>query len=259
MGEAARLLDQHVAGDLAERLSVIKRTFDTAALITTRPSTSRDILREGRKCLNVMVLSPSSEDTINLPEAGFDAVISLLDLHTINDVPGHLALAARALRSDGLALFAFFAGDTLRELRECWLAIESEITGGASPRVAPMIDLRETGGLLQRAGLALPVADMDTLTLRYDNAIALMREVKALGFANVMTGRSLRFVSRHFLQRVAELYQERFSDPDGRIRATVEIAWAMAWKPHASQQQPLKPGSAKARLADALRVVEQKD
>lgn len=258
-GEAARLLDQHVAGDLAERLSVINRTFDTAALITTRPSTSGDILREGGKCLNVMVLSPSSEDTINLPEAGFDAVISLLDLHTINDVPGHLALAARALRPDGLALFAFFAGDTLRELRECWLAVESEITGGASPRVAPMIDLRETGGLLQRAGLALPVADLDTLTLRYDNAIALMQEVKALGFANVMTGRSLRLISRRFLQRVAELYRERFSDPDGRIRATVEIAWAMAWKPHASQQQPLKPGSAKARLADALRVVEQKD
>jgi hypothetical protein len=230
-GEAARLLDQHVAGDLAERLSVINRTFDTAALITTRPSTSRDILREGGKCLNVMVLPPSSEDT----------------------------LAACALRPDGLALFAFFAGDTLRELRECWLAVESEITGGASPRVAPMIDLRETGGLLQRAGLALPVADMDTLTLRYDNAIALMQEVKALGFANVMVGRSLRLISRHFLQRVAELYQERFSDPDGRIRATVEIAWAMAWKPHASQQQPLKPGSAKARLADALRVVEQKD
>lgn len=257
-GEAARLLDRHIADDLSERLSVINRTFDNAALITTRPEASRESLREGGKCLNVSVLPPSPEDALNLPEAGCDAVFSLLDLHTINDVPGHLALAARALRPDGLALFAFFAGDTLRELRDCWLAAESEFTGGASPRVAPMIDLRETGGLLQRAGLALPVADMDTLTLRYDNAIALMQEVKSLGLSNVMSGRSHHLVSRRLLQRVAELYHQRYADADGRIRATVEIAWAMAWKPHASQQQPLKPGSAKARLADALRIVEQK-
>lgn len=255
-GEAATLLDRHIAAELAGRLSVINRTFETAALVCTRPATSRATLLEGGKCFNINVLLPSTDDTLSLPERGLDAVISLLDLHTINDVPGHLALAARALRPDGLALFAFFAGETLRELRECWLSAESEITGGVTPRVAPMIDLRETGGLLQRAGLALPVADMDTLTLRYDNAFALMQELKALGLANALTGRSRRLSSRRLVQRVAELYQQRFADPDGRIRATVEIAWALAWKPHPSQQQPLKPGSAKARLADALRVVD---
>ena len=256
MGSAANLLDRHIASELAERLAVINRSFNTAALITNRPDASREILLEGGKCLKINVFSPNQEDSLSLPEAGFDAVFSLLDLHTVNDVPGHLALAARALRPDGLAVFAFFAGDSLRELRACWLEAESEITGGVSPRVAPMIDLREAGGLLQRAGLALPVADMDTVTLRYDNAIALMQELKVLGFANAMTGRSRRFVSRRLLQRVAEIYQQRFADSDGRIRATVEIAWALAWKPHPSQQQPLKPGSAKARLADALRPPE---
>ena len=255
-GSAADLLDRHIASELSERLAVINRSFANAALVTCRPAASRDILLEGGKCLKISAFPPSPEDALNLPEAGFDAVFSLLDLQTVNDIPGHLALAAHALRPDGLALFAFFAGDTLRELRESWLAAESEIIGGVSPRVAPMIDLRETGGLLQRAGLALPVADMDSLTLRYDNAIALMQEVKSLGLSNAMTGRSRHFTSRRLLHRVAEIYQQRFADPDGRIRATVEIAWALAWKPHPSQQQPLKPGSAKARLADALRPPE---
>lgn len=255
-GSAAGLLDRHIATELAERLSVINRSFAEATLIASRPGLSRDFLLEGGKCLKVSSLQPSPEDGLGLAVQSCDAIFSLLDLHTINDVPGHLALAARALRPDGLALFAFFAGESLRELRDCWLAAESEITGGVTPRVAPMIDLRETGGLLQRAGLALPVADMDTLTLRYDNAFALMQEIKSLGFANVMEGRSHRFTSRRLLQRVAELYQQRYADSDGRIRATLEIAWAMAWKPHPSQQQPLKPGSAKARLADALRVKE---
>ena len=141
----------------------------------------------------------------------------------------------------------------MRELREAWLVAEQQVTGGASPRVAPMIDLRETGGLLQRAGLALPVADVDRATLRYSDAMSLMREIKALGFANCMVGRSRRFMTPRLLFQAATSYP---SDADGRISATVEIAWAAAWKPHPSQQQPLKPGSAKARLADALKVGE---
>lgn len=237
-------------------MAVFNRNFADALLVAARPEASREILVEGGKCLKINTLNQSSDDLLRLAEDSTDCLVSLLDLQTINDVPGHLAQAARALRPDGLALFAFFAGDTLKELRESWLAAETELTGGVTPRVAPMIDLRETGGLLQRAGLALPVADMDRITLRYDNALALMAEIKALGFSNPLTGRSKHFTARRLLQRVAGIYQQRFADADGRIRVTLDIAWAMAWKPHPSQQQPLKPGSAKMRLADALKVKE---
>jgi SAM-dependent methyltransferase len=253
-GDAARLLDQRIAEDLQDRLAVINHRFDHAALVTARPEAPLKILEASGKCLKISVLSPSPDDTLNLAENSIDALFSLLDLQTINDVPGHLAQAARALRPDGLAMFAFFAGETVKELREAWLAAETDHWGGVSPRVAPMIDLRETGGLLQRAGLALPVADMDRTTLRYPDAFAVMREIKALGFSNPLVGRSTKPVSGSLLAHVAAHYHLRHADPDGRIRATVEIAWAMAWKPHPSQQQPLKPGSAKARLADALKV-----
>lgn len=248
------LLDSHIAGELADRLAVVNRQFGDTLLIASRHDSSRKILVEGGKCFNIRALNPSPDDSVNCPEDSTDCLISLLDLQSINDVPGHLAQAARALRPDGLAVFAFFAGDTLRELREAWLAAESEVMPGVTPRVAPMIDLREAGGLLQRAGLALPVADMDRMILRYDNALALMSEIKSAGFSNAMTGRSRHFTSRRLLRRVAEIYHEKHADPDGRIRVTIEIAWATAWKPHPSQQQPLKPGSAKMRLADALRV-----
>jgi SAM-dependent methyltransferase len=255
-GEAATALDRHIGNELAERLAVINRSFAETVLLASRPTASREILVEAGKCLKINLLQPFPDDRLSLPEASCDCLISLLDLQTVNDVPGHLAQVARTLRPDGLALFAFFAGETLKELREAWLAAETELSGGVTPRVAPMIDLREAGGLLQRAGLALPVADMERLTLRYDNALALMAEIKALGFANPMVGRSRRFTPRRLLQRVAEVYQQRFADEDGRIRLTLDIAWAMAWKPHPSQQQPLKPGSAKIRLADALRVTK---
>ena len=248
------MLDQRIAEELAERLAIINRSFADTALVAAHPDTSREILVQSGKCFNISVLSPSPDDILNCADESLDCLVSLLDLQTINDVPGHLAQAARALRPDGLALFAFFAGETLLELREAWLTAEAELTGGATPRVAPMIDLRESGALLQRAGLALPVADMDRVTLRYDNALALMAEIKAAGFSNPLIGRTSRITPRRLVQRVAQVYQERFADPDGRIRVTLEVAWAMAWKPHASQQQPLKPGSAKMRLADALRV-----
>ncbi len=253
-GDGAALLDRHIAGELAERMAVINRSFAEAVLVAARPDAALQVLHEGGKCLKISTLRPSADDSLSLAEGSIDCLVSLLDLQTINDVPGHLAQGARALRPDGLALFAFFAGDTLRELREAWLQAESEITPGVSPRVAPMIDLREAGGLLQRAGLALPVADMDRVTLRYDNALALMAEVKALGFSNPLVGRSTSLTSRRLLQRVAELYAAKNADADSRVRVTLEVAWIMAWKPHPSQQQPLKPGSARMRLADALRV-----
>ena len=253
-GEAVSLLDARVSEELQDRLSVINHSFENVALVTMRPETSRKVLEASGKCLKISILSPNSDDTLNLADNGLNALFSLLDLQTINDVPGYLAQAARALRPDGLAMFAFFAGDTLKELRESWLAAETEISGGVSPRVAPMIDLRETGALLQRAGLALPVADMDRVTLRYADAFTLMREIKSLGFSNPLLGRKPSLVTGQLLAHVAAHYHLHHADPDGRIRATVEIAWAMAWKPHPSQQQPLKPGSAKARLADALKI-----
>jgi SAM-dependent methyltransferase len=257
-GEGANLLDQRVAEELAERLAVINRKFAAVALIASRTERFATALAADGKCLKITVLQPYATDDLKLMPDSFDAAVSVLDLQTVNDVPGYLAQAARALRPDGLALFAFFAGDTLRELREAWLAAETEITGGVTPRIAPMIDLREAGGLLQRAGLALPVADLDRVTLRYSDALALMREIKDLGFANPLAGRSQRFVSRRLLQRVVEIYHSHYAGPDGRIPVTIEIAWAMAWKPHASQQQPLKPGSAKQRLAETLEALKDK-
>jgi hypothetical protein len=254
-GEALTLLDTRVAEELQDRISVINRNFDRALLIVPRAQGFVETLNATGKFHHLNHQQPSTSDNLNLKPAVYNAIISLLDLHAVNDVPGYMAQVARALQPDGLAMFAFFAGETLRELREAWLEAEQYVTGGVSPRVAPMIDLRETGGLLQRAGLALPVADVDRATLRYADAMSLMREIKALGLANCLHGRSQKFVSPGVLFQIATQYP---SDADGRIAATVEIAWATAWKPHESQQQAMKPGSAKARLADALKVDEVK-
>jgi SAM-dependent methyltransferase len=250
-----RPLMQRIAEDLADRLSVVTRHFDKVLLIAPDVETFAAVLKASGKVGAVEIRLPAESDTLDL--AGpYDAIFSMLDLHTVNDVPGYLAQVANFLNPDGLLVLAFFAGETLAELRDSWLAAEVDITGGASPRVAPMIAIRELGGLLQRAKLALPVADLDRITLRYSDAFSLMREVKAAGFANPLHGRSDRFVSQRFVFKVAEHYQAKFADADGKVRATVEIAWANAWKPHSSQPQPLKPGSAKVRLADALKVKE---
>jgi SAM-dependent methyltransferase len=254
-GDAVAILDARIADELHDRLAVITRDFESALLLAPRPEFYANTLAATGKIKTLQTSEPSSREDLQLLPESVDAVISLLNLHSINDVPGYMAQVAQALKPDGLALFAFFAGETLRELREAWLNAEQQVTGGASPRVAPMIDLREAGGLLQRAGLALPVADVDRASLRYADAMSLMREIKTLGLSNCLQGRSRRMTTPLLLMQAALAYPQ---DADGRITATVEIAWAMAWKPHASQQQPLKPGSAKAKLADALRVSEGK-
>lgn len=247
-GDGKSLLQARVLDELLDRLALINRTFDHAVVIGPEFAPA---LRASGKFGALDVRAASLDDNLALPAGSTNAVISLLDLQTVNDVPGYMAQVANALKPDGLALFAFFAGDSLRELREAWLAAEQAMRGGASPRVAPMIDLREAGGLLQRAGLALPVADVDRVTLRYGEALALMREIKSLGYANCLHGRSHGLTTPRLLFEAATACE---ADADGRIAMTIEIAWATAWKPHASQQQPLKPGSAKARLADALKV-----
>lgn len=246
-------LDTRVAADLAERMAVINRVFDGSLLIAPRASAILAALDATGKFAGIDHARPVADDDLRLGTERFDCLISLLDIHAINDVPGYLAQAAAALKPDGLAVFAFFAGDTLRELREALFAAEQEMTGGVSPRVAPMIDLRQAGGLLQRAGLSLPVADLERIPLRYGEVMRLLRDIKSLGFSNCLLDRNKSLTSPALLLRAAAIYAERFADGDGRLPVTIEIAWAMAWKPHPSQQQPLKPGSAKARLADALR------
>ena len=245
-------LQNIVAAELEDRLSIILKQFLKSLLIAQNPHVAAETLKRSGKVEKLDVMAPSTGDVVTLQGADYDAIFSLLDLHCVNDVPGHLAQLARGLKPDGLLLVAFFAGDTLFELRESWLQSEIAITGGVSPRVAPMIGVRELGGLMQRAGLALPVADMDRTIVRYADAFALMGEIKSFGYSNPLHGRSSNLVSKGFITKVAEHYYSHFADDDGRVRATLEIAWAMAWKPHESQPKPLKPGSASHRLADAL-------
>ena len=247
-------LQNHVAAELGDRLSIILKQFPKSLLIAQNPKIAAETLRLSGKIEKLDIAAPPPNDVVALPGADYDAIFSLLDLHCVNDVPGHLAQLARGLKADGLLLVAFFASDTLFELREAWLQAEIEITGGVTPRIAPMIGIRELGGLMQRAGLALPVADMDKTTIRYADSFSLMREIKTFGFANPLIGRSNKLVSKRLLAKVAGHYHNNFVDADGRIRATLEIAWAMAWKPHASQPKPLKPGSASHSLAEALKA-----
>jgi SAM-dependent methyltransferase len=247
------ILQNHIAAELGDRLGLITRNLPKLLLIGSHTEIIAKTLHLSQKFETIERVEPFVDDNAALPDNHYDCVISILDLHCVNDVPGHLAQLGRSLKPDGLLLVAFFAAETLHELRQAWLDAEIEVTGGVSPRVAPMIGVRELGSLMQRAQLALPVTDIDRTNLRYADAFALMREVKSFGYANPLVGRSTRLVSRRLLTTVAKHYHNNFTDPDGRIRATVEIAWAMAWRPHESQPKPLKPGSAAHRLADALK------
>ncbi len=247
-------LGEMVTLELAERVALITRKFAHAVVIAPDPHPIAAMLKTTGTASQVAEHELSTSDNLGLGTQSCDAIFSILDLHAVNDVPGQLAQMARALRPDGLFLACLFAGDSLTELRQSWLAAESELRGGATPRVAPMISMRELGALLQRAGLALPVADLDRTMVRYANALSLIREIHDLGMSNILTARSRTPVSKRLLIAAARHYGAHFSDPDTRIRATTELAWLTAWSPHESQQQPLKPGSAKMRLADALKV-----
>ena len=184
--------------------------------------------------------------------------MSALALQLVNDLPGALVQIRRALKPDGLLLAALLGGDTLKELRQAWLVAEAEVMGGVSPRVAPFADVRDLGALLQRAGFALPVVDSETVTVTYPSPLALMREIKAMGASNMLTSRRRVPVTRRLLARASEAYLERFALPGGRVPATFEILTLTAWAPDESQPKPLRPGSARTRLADALGVPERK-
>ncbi|WP_373502036.1 methyltransferase domain-containing protein [Aestuariivirga sp.] len=254
----ANIMTTTIAEELAERLGFVNRSFENACLIASEPEAIAARLKQAGQVKNVECRTPSTSDDLALPPERYDALFSILDLQAFNDVPGALIQMRRALKPDGLLLACLFAGDTLAELRQSWLAAETVVAGGVSPRVAPMVGMRELGGLLQRAGLALPVADLDRTIVRYADAIGLIHEIRELGLSNNLHGRSRKPVTRGLLGAAVNTYQNNFADADGRIRATVEVAWLTGWAPHESQQQPLKPGSAKARLADALKVDEKK-
>ncbi|MET0867260.1 MAG: methyltransferase domain-containing protein, partial [Pseudorhodoplanes sp.] len=262
-GPVTFLLD-HVATEFIDRLSVVKRSFQVAADIGTPTSVLRDRMREHSLAETIVAIDAlatsgiaADEEALPLSEGSIDLAVSALALQWVNDLPGTLAQIRRALKPDGLFLAALLGGETLIELRQAFAVAEAEIEGGLSPRVAPFGDVRELGGLLQRAGLALPVADVDRLTVRYATPFALMRDLRGMGATNVLIARRRTPLKRATLQRMAEIYADRFSDADGRLRATFDVVWLSGWAPHESQQQPLKPGSAKLRLADALRTIEE--
>ncbi|CAD5250773.1 SAM-dependent methyltransferase [Bosea sp. 62] len=251
------------AADLDERLSAVLRRFERAAdLGTPLPLVGPVLQARAGDLLRMAEVAETSATIVGDLEAlpfaaeSLDLAASLLALHAVNDLPGSLIQIKRALRPDGLFIACLLAGQSLTELRQSLLAAEVELTGGASPRVAPFADLRDLGGLLQRAGFALPVIDSESVTVRYGDMFGLLRDLRAMGWANALTERSRKPLRRAVLLRAAELYAERFADPDGRLRATFEIVWLSGWAPHESQQKPLRPGSAKARLADALGVPE---
>jgi len=241
------------AEDLADRLGAVERRFGQAAAIMGAAEHARAALLGSGKAREVMLVATNTTEALELEPASLDLAVSLNALDTANDVPGLLVQMRRALRPDGLLLAAFAGNGTLAELRESLLQAETELFGGASPRIHPFADVREAGALLQRAGFALPVADIEQAVVRYDDMFALMRDLRAMGATNVLAQRSRRPASRALFLRAAEIYAERFADPDGRIRATFTTIWLSGWVPHASQQQPARRGSATASLADALK------
>jgi SAM-dependent methyltransferase len=251
LGPVTFLLDR-VDEDMAERLQAVMRDFRSVADLWTPGGGLAAVRARLASAVHVMP-EQAGEERLPFAAESLDLVVSALALQFVNDLPGVLAQIRRALRPDGLLLAAMVGGDSLTELRQAFAAAEAECEGGVSPRVAPFADLRDIGALLQRADFALPVTDVDRVVVRYDNAFALMQDLRRMGAANVLIERRRTPTRRTTMFRMAEIYAERFADADGRIRATFDLVWLSGWAPHASQQQPLKPGSAKASLADAVR------
>jgi SAM-dependent methyltransferase len=261
---------------LADRLDDIQRRFPVALDLGGHGGVLAEVLgdRGGIETLIETDLSPAwaaraarggaarlvvaaDEEWLPFGPARFDLALSCLDLHWVNDLPGALIQIRQALKPDGLLLASLLGGETLHELRHVLLQAETQESGGASPRVSPFADVRDLGALAQRAGFALPVVDADALTVSYPDALALMRDLRAMGEANAVAMRPRRFARRSVLLRAAALYQEQHADASGRIPATFQILTLTAWAPHEGQQKPLTPGSAAARLADALGTAER--
>ena len=244
-GPATFLLER-VVEDMNDRLAAVMRDFEAAADIWTPGEGLQPGLRQRLPSLARIASPETGEEVLPLASASLDLALSALAFQFVNDLPGVLAQIRRALKPDGLLLAAMIGGDTLTELRQCFAAAEAECEGGVSPRVAPFADLRDVGGLLQRAGLALPVTDVDRVVVAlHDNAFALMQDLRRMGATNVLIERRRTPTRRATLSKMAQIYAERFADPDSRIRATFDIVWLSAWAPHESQPKPLRPGSPK--------------
>ena len=273
---AARLADhdflfREVAERLADRLSDITRKFPLALDLGCHGGEFGEIVgaRGGIETLIQCDPAPAmarragglalaaDADALPFGEGKFDLIVSNMSLHWVNDLPGALIQIRRALKPDGLFLAAMAGGGTLGELRGALLEAETELAGGASPRVSPFVDLRDAGALLQRAGFALPVADGDLIPVRYENALKLMADLRGMGEANALAAAPRHFTRRDVIMRAAEIYRERHEGPDGRIPASFQIVYMIGWSPDPSQQKPLRPGSATTRLADALGVEEK--
>src|SRR5215475_4911733 len=245
-------LIERVAEDLSDRLATVLRRFEYALDLGTPTDAVRRVLAASGKVGTII----ADEEALPFRDASLDLVVSGLALQFVNDLPGTLIQIRRALKPDGLLLAALAGGDTLTELRQAFAAAEAEIEDGISPRVVPFSDVRDMGALLQRAGFALPVTDVDRVTARYASPISLMHDLRRMGATSALLERSRRPLKRATLTRMTQIYAERFADRDGRIRATFEIVWLSGWAPHASQQKPLAPGSAHQRLADVLGTKE---
>jgi SAM-dependent methyltransferase len=271
---AADFLKTRAAADAVERLEAIMRDFPFAVDLGARNGAFATALAQSDAKAKVGVLIEADlshrmlstrkglkvqadEERLPFKDESLNLVVSLLSLHWTNDLVGALIQIRQALKPDGLFLGALFGGSTLNELRQCLTQAEAELLGGAGLRISPFADTLDGAGLLQRAGFALPVADLDRVTVRYANALELIRDVRAMGESNVLYDRARRPLTRPILARAAEIYHERFSESDGRVHASFDIVSLTGWAPHPDQQQPLRPGSAKMRLADALHVKEQ--
>ncbi|MDO8295466.1 MAG: methyltransferase domain-containing protein [Caulobacter sp.] len=272
---AADFLKQRAAQDAVARLEAIMRRFPLAVDLGARQGAFRAALARSDAAAKVDLLIETDlsgamltgrpgprlvmdEELSAFADESLDLVVSALALHWTNDLVGALIQIRRSLRPDGLFIGSVLGGATLTELRRCLLEAEAQVSGGAGPRVSPFADAFDAAALLQRAGFALPVADVDSVTVRYASPLALLRDLRAMGETNVLRDRPRRPLGRPVLLRALELYGQRFSGPDGKVVATFEILTLTGWAPHESQQKPLKPGSAKMRLADALGTVERK-
>jgi len=269
----ADFLKRRAAEDAVLRLEAIMREFPVAVDLAARTGAFAEALAasEARKQVGLLVETDLSlpmlrgrpgprvvldEERLPFAEASLDLVVSTLGLHWTNDVVGALIQIRRALKPDGLFIGTFLGGATLTELRQSLMVAESELTGGAGQRVSPFADPNDAAGLLQRAGFALPVADVDRVAVRYAHPLKLLADLRAMGETHVAAQRHPRGLTRAVLARACEVYAERFAEPDGRVPATFELITLTGWSPHESQQKPLRPGSAKMRLADALGAVE---
>ncbi|MCA3507276.1 MAG: SAM-dependent methyltransferase [Rhodobacter sp.] len=247
--DPALFLQQDAADEIQERLGEVNRRFTQPAVITPFGDLWQAQMPEARII--------ADDDVLDLAPAAHDLVIHALCLHWANDPVGQLVQCRRALRPDGLFLGVLFGGQTLAELRACLAEAEAAVTGGLSPRVLPMAEIRDLGGLLQRAGFALPVADSTIRTVTYADAGRLMADLRAMGEANALARRLRRPTGRQIFSQAATRYATGFPAPEGRIRATFEMIFLTGWAPHDSQPRALRPGSAARRLADALGAVEQ--